>query len=364
MSSHHHHHHHRRKLDLRYMSKGRKVFFAVLILIVIVAVIAGVYTLLSRLEKRLDKTPENAGLALSRTSAPPEDPADGVDEPTTPVIYYNGGKYTYNEGLSTLLILGVDDPELTETQSTENTSQADFLLLAVFDPEGESCTLIQLNRDTMCEVSVMDALGKRYATEYEQLALAHTYGNGLEKSCENTVYTVSRLLYGITIENYFSFTMDAIPILNNLVGGVTVTVEDDFTGIDDTLIKGETVTLTDENVEHFVRSRMGMKDDGTNLARMRRQRSYMTALFSAMSERMKADSSFALDAWAALGDSMVTDCTVNELNEYVENFGGYTLSGIRVPEGELKLGEKYYEFYVDDADLQKLVIDTFYQRVD
>mgnify|MGYP000585160404 FL=1 len=69
--------------------------------------------------------------------------------------------------------------------------------------------------------------------------------------------------------------MDAVPILNDLLGGVEVTVLDDFSGIDDTLIKGETVTLHGDHALTYVRERYGL-EDSSNSTRMVRQRQYMT----------------------------------------------------------------------------------------
>lgn len=345
----------------RHWSRRQRHLAYVLAAIVLVAAAVGAYLFFSRLERAADPVPEGAGMALSRDRLPASgEDGEGPEESAVPVIFYNGQEYVYNDALSTLLVLGVDDEETQESGRERNSSQADFLLLAVFDPGSETCTFLQLDRETMCDVPELDYFGKFMGYKYQQLALAHTYGNTLEPSCENTVKAVSRLLYGIRIDNYLSLTMDAIPVLNDLVGGVTVTIEDDFTGIDDSLVKGETVTLTAENVEHFVRSRMLMVDDDSNQARMRRQRTYMAGLFSAMSAAVKADSAFVLDAYGALEKSMVTDCTIDELSAYVDRFDGYPLTRIVTPEGETRQGEKYKEFYADEAALQKLVLEIFY----
>ena len=349
------------------MSRRKKRLIAILIVLAVVLLAALIITISSRIELAHDKAPEGAGLALSRTSAAEADARlmeagvyEDNDSAEIASLYYNGQAYNYNENLSALLILGIDDPELTETDAGRNTSQADLLLLAVFDPEAKECTLIQLNRDTMCDVPALDVDGNYVGLMNQQLALAHTYGNGLEKSCENTVYAVSRFLYGIGIDNYFALTMDAIPVLNDLVGGVTVTVEDDFTGVDETLVKGETVTLSAENVEHYVRSRMSMKEDPTNLNRMKRQRTYMVGLVQALKEAAARDSSFVIDAYTAISQSLVTDCSIDELSDYTNRFSDYTLKSIVTPEGEAVQGEKYMEFYVDEEALQQLVVDTFY----
>ncbi len=343
----------------RHWSRRQRRLAYVLAAAVLIAAAVGVYLFFSRLERSKDPVPEGAGTAVSRSDLP-----EASEESAVPVIFYGGKKYVYNDQLSTLLILGVDDVETKESRRDRNSSQADLLLLAVFDPTEESCSILQLDRETMCDVPELDFFGQFMGYKYQQIALAHTYGNTLEPSCENTALAVSRLLYGIKIDNYFSLTMDAIPVLNDLVGGVTVTVEDDFTGIDDSLVKGETVTLTAENVEHFVRSRMLMVDDDSNQARMRRQRTYMTELFKAMSAAAKMDSAFILDAYGALEKSLVTDCTIDELSAYVDRFDGYSLTRIVTPEGETRQGEKYKEFYVDEEALQKLVLDVFYVPVE
>jgi anionic cell wall polymer biosynthesis LytR-Cps2A-Psr (LCP) family protein len=340
--------------------RARRLALTVIVLAAAAALVVGGLLFFSWLEKKNDPVPAGAGEAPTRID-PGEEPG-GDEGPELPALFYGGKRYVYNDSLETLLILGIDDDTPTDSGKGRNSGQSDFLLLAVFDPASESCTLLQLDRNTMCEIPALDYYGAEIGTEYAQLALAHTYGNGLERSCENTAAAVSRLLYGIEIDNYFALTMNAIPILNDLVGGVTVRIEDDFSGIDDSLVKGETVTLTSENVEHYVRSRMRMSDDPTNRARMRRQRTYMTALFSALSAAMRRDSAFALDAYAAVADSLVTDCSVDGLTDYMQRLSDYTLSGVVTPEGETVLGEKHEELYLDEAELQRLVIETFYRE--
>lgn len=353
------------------MSRRKKTLIAILTVIAVVVFAALIITIFSRIERAHDIAPDGAGMALSRMSTEEadarlstEEAYESNDSAEIASLYYNGQAYVYNENLATLLILGIDDPELTETGTARNTSQADLLLLAVFDPDAKTCTLLQLNRDTMSDVPTLDADGNYVGLRNEQIALAHTYGNGLEKSCENTVYAVSHFLYGIGIDNYFALTMDAIPILNDLVGGVTVTIEDDFTGVDPTLIRGETVKLSAENVEHYVRSRMYMAEDPTNLNRMKRQRMYMVGLVDALKDAVEQDSSFVLEAYSAISQSLVTDCSIDELSDYADRFSGYTLADIRTTDGEAIKGDKYIEFYVDEAALQELVLDTFYTPVE
>ena len=351
----------------KYMSKRKKRLRAVLFAALGVAVIAGAAALGTAIERIVERSPEGAGTAASLSK---EDQAlvEELDlqeyeeiEPER-TLFYKGKQYTYNDDLSVLLIMGIDDYGIQEYEY-RNTAQADLYLVAVFDPADSTCTVLQLNRDTMTKIPVIGFSGTVIGSITQQLALAHTYGSGMEDSCQNAVTTVSNLLYGVDIDNYFALRMDSIAILNDMVGGVEVTIEDDFTGVDDTLVQGETVTLLGEHAEKYVRARYTMLDDATNLARMRRQRIYLFALLDKMRAAADKDSDFALKAYDAVGEYMVTDCTVNQLLDYVEKLSGDTLTEMIAPEGENIMGEKYMEFYVDEDALQQLVIDTFYEPV-
>ena len=363
----------------KHMSKQKKTTIIILVAVVAISLIAGAIALMNSLEKRQDIAPEGAGTAASRGAVREDDLSIAAEleldiqegdeyplyEETEPenTIFFNGKTYRYNDDLSVLLIVGVDDYD-TISSKFRNTSQSDFLLVTVFDTSNQTVKLLQINRDSMTDVPVLGVRGDYIGLHFEQIALAHTYGSGLSDSNENAVHAVSRFLYDIPIDNYFTFTMSAIPIINDKVGGVTVTIEDDFTGVDETLVKGETITLMGDQAEHFVRSRFTMQDDATNLARMRRQREYMRSMIEALTAAIHNDSSFVMDVYGDVSEYLYTDCSVDQLNQYSEQFSDYTLSEIVTPEGEAKKGEVFVEFYVDEASLQQLVIDTFYVPVD
>lgn len=279
-------------------------------------------------------------------------------------IYHNGKKYTPKENLTTLLVLGIDDfGKVRESVSYTNSRQADFLALLVFDSETDSCSLLQLNRDTMAEIQVLGVTGEKAGTINGQLALAHTYGNGLESSCKNTSKAVSDLLYGIEIDNYLSINMDAVAALNDLVGGVEVEILDDFSDVDTSLKTGNTVLLSGEQALTYVRSR-GNVGDQTNVSRMQRQRQYMSAFASALKTAYLTNENIILDAYNAIVDYMVTDCSITDLSETAEKLSSYSISEIVSPEGESVKGDEFIEFHVDDESLKELVINTFYEETE
>ena len=336
------------RVDVRVLKGTAAILAAVLVLL------AGML-LLQRSENTQDAPVSSPGPS---SAVEADAPVDGRE-----ITYYNGTAYAKRENLETVLLLGVDKFEGETPEGYLNNQQADFLLLLVMDKENETCTPIQLNRDTMTQIQILGVTGEPAGTFTGQLALAHTYGSGEEDSCENTVLAVENLLYGVGIDHYVSLTMDGVALLNDLVGGVTVEVLDDFSGIDDTLVQGETVTLQGQQSLTYVRSRGGM-EDSSNLRRMERQRQYLSALQQQLKAAVQQEDGFTLDALLQLNEYMVSDCTVNQLSDLGDSLAAYQVSDILPLPGDAREGEEFMEFTVDEAALQQLVMDVFYEPVE
>lgn len=324
------------------------------ILAVVLVLLAGML-LLQRWENTQDAPVSSSGEASSVEAGAP---VDGRE-----ITYYNDTAYARREDLETVLLLGVDKFEGETPEGYINNQQTDFLLLLVMDKENETCTPIQLNRDTMTQIQILGVTGEPAGTFTGQLALAHTYGSGEEDSCENTVLAVENLLYGMEIDHYVSLTMDGVALLNDLVGGVTVEVLDDFTGIDDSLVQGETVTLKGQQALTYVRSRGGL-EDSSNLHRMERQRQYLAALQQQLKAVVQQEDGFTLDALLQLNEYMVSDCTVNQLSDLGDSLAAYQVSDILTTPGDAQEGEEFMEFTVDEDALQQLVMEVFYEPVE
>ncbi len=279
-------------------------------------------------------------------------------------VEYQGQKYEKRSNIETFLVMGLDKSEDgTAAESYNNDKQADFLVLFVFDHDKKSCTTIQINRDTMVPVNVLGVAGNPIDTVTKQIALAHTYGNGKDVSCHNVADSVSSLLYGAKVDHYISVTMDAVPLVNDLVGGVEVEVLDDFSGIDPQLVKGQTVTLKGQQALTYVRTRYGL-EDSSNSTRMVRQKQYLQALQKKAEQCDQNDPQFMVNAAAQLSEYMVSDRSVNQLQELAKHYFAYTSGGTLDIPGESVKGETYMEFYPDADALQKMVIDLFYQPKD
>lgn len=281
------------------------------------------------------------------------------------VVEINGIKCVPKNNIRTYLFMGLDSRgEAHAVEEYDGTGQCDVLELLILDRTAGTYTRLPINRDTMTDVKSLDEYGTYLATTRIQIALAHANGDGMEISCLNTVDAVSNLLYNQKIDGYASLNMDSIEVLNRLVGGVTVKIEDDFSQSDPSLTEGETVTLTDEQAMHFVHDRMNV-GDGTNEGRMRRQSAYLAGLKPLLLEKYQEDNSFALSLFDELSAYMVTNLS---RNDFINLAGMLAESKEQEPlkiEGTNAIGDlDFNEFTVDEDSLADVVIQLFYDIVE
>ncbi len=285
--------------------------------------------------------------------------------PAASVIQNGGESYVENKELITILLLGIDTPgEVVASGSYNNSQQADFIALIVIDPETNECTLLHINRDTMTDITVLGVTGQAAGTTYGQIALAHTYGSGLQDSCKNTVDSVSSLLYGINIDYFISINMDAVAVLNDKIGGVTVKVQNDFSQVDPTLTEGDTVTLMGVHALNYVRARQGLNEP-TNLSRMERQRQYIDAFFNQLQDKLNSNKSgegnLILSMFESASDYIVTDCPLITLSSLSDRFEKISEIKTETLAGTVKTGE-FVEFYPDQDKLFELTMNTFFKK--
>ena len=278
-------------------------------------------------------------------------------------LEYNGEEYTLKDGVETFLVIGLDKNSGDITaDSYNNNQQADFMMLMVFDNNSKTYSTIHINRDTMAEVEILGVEGNKVGTVNTQIALAHTYGKGGSISSLNTAKAVSNLLYDVKINHYMTLALDSVSVMNDLVGGVTLEVLDDFTGIEggENLVKGETVKLTPEEALLYVQGRAGL-EDSTNVDRMERQKQYLNSMRVELEKRIQTDNEFLADAVIKMSKHMESDCSTARLQEIGERMKSYEFVEVKDIEGESKVSsENKLEFYPDENALKKVVIDLFY----
>ncbi len=275
-------------------------------------------------------------------------------------IIRNGIEYFPRQDITVILVMGIDQEGPVEGSGYHyNEGAADLVMLLIFEQETEECSILYLNRDTMLEMPVLGIDGRPAGKSYGQLALAHTYGNGLEDSCENVKTAVSEFLYGLQIDYYVSMNMDAIALLNDAVGGVTVNVTEDFSEVDPTITMGQ-MTLKGKQAINYVRTRKNVGDQ-LNLSRIERQKDYIRGFLESFRLSMEKDATFLVDAYEEISPYVVSDCSTTTISNVLSRYQNYEINRIVTPEGENVLGEEYYEFHVDEAALDALILDLLYR---
>lgn len=268
-------------------------------------------------------------------------------------ITINGVTYTYNRKIRTYLIMGADS--YGEPVSRRSGGQADTQIVLVVNDADQTWRLLPLDRDTMVMMEVRDADDNVTGLTRGQLTLTHAYGSW-ETGAWYDASVVSELLGNQKIDGYFSMNLEALPVLNDAVGGVTVTVTTDFTDIDDSLVVGEEITLSGQQAETFVRSRMQV-DDGTNESRMNRQEIYLKGLIKAVSQLSDSE---ILEIYNQLMENSVTNMGSADFLELVDMTKEYRqLENIRF-EGERAVNNGHMEFEIDENSRQNVILELFY----
>ena len=285
-----------------------------------------------------------------------------------PAVEYKGASYRPYEDITSILVIGIDRYSTAADTGVSYRSggQADYLLLLVINDDTQTITPIQIDRDTMAAITILGVLGDETGSRVVQICLSHGFGDGKEQSCLLTEKAVSGLLHGIDIDFYISLEMDGISTLNDALGGVTVTLEDDFTALDPTMTKGTTLTLEGNQAEYYVRGRMYI-GVGTNEARMVRQQVFMSALSQRLSELIHESGSanFIGNLLDELDPYLLTDITRGRMINIAWNTRDYDQLDVVQPAGEYISGEYgFKEFHADEAALEDMVMDIFYYQVE
>lgn len=279
--------------------------------------------------------------------------------PPSQIITRDGVNYYPRQDIVVFMVAGIDESgPVKDSGSYNNPGEADMVTLVIMDQTNRKMDLLTLNRDTMVDMPVLGVDGKKAGTYHGQLALAHTYGSGLNDSAENLKTTVSELLYNLDIDYYVTMNMDAISILNDQVGGVTVQVEDDFSEVDSTIGMG-TVKLTGTQAVSFLQSRQNVGNQ-LNLNRMRRQEVYMSAFVRELKRSLQEQESFATDTYYQVEPYIVTDLSPSALVSLVERYSNYELGQTYTLAGENQVGN-FMEYHLDEEALDQRILELFYQ---
>ena len=290
-------------------------------------------------------------------------PADLVQQ-NGDTVESDGVKYVYDKDVETILLLGIDKDSSSQIKTDKygTAGQADAIYLACIDNKDKHYTILQINRDSMIDVDTYSTSGQFSGIKNMQACISFAYGDGKEKSCQNTKKAISRLLFNIPIDSYFSINKASIPLLNDIIGGVDVPVYDSNGNK-----TGEYNYLDGKEAYEYIHYRDTSKID-SNLVRLKRQTSYIKAFAAKFIERTKADISTPVEMFETVSIYSTTDLNTSKITYLTTNaFTGrndFDIQFKSVPGKVIEGDGGYAEYIVDTKGLLKVVLDIFYDKVE
>lgn len=283
------------------------------------------------------------------------------------VVIWNGKEYRYREGIVNILCLGIDRAtDLTEYDVSGNriqNGQSDAILLVSIDTENGQIRVLAVPRDTMVILSLYSAEGLFKGNIDGQITLQYAYGDGVEQSCELVRQRTEELLFDIPIQRYAAINMRAIATINDAVGGVELTISEDYTDIDPDFKEGATIRLEGDQALDFIRCRE-TSVAGSALTRLNRQKQYMSAFAAQAKDAVRSDITMPIHLLKALEADMLTDISADEmlylLTEALEL--SFSDEDIYILPGDIVDGKIYEEYAPDEEEIRQLVLELFYEE--
>lgn len=282
---------------------------------------------------------------------------DTTEEQFQSEITEDGVTYHYNYNSYNILLMGIDTSENRETAWG---GQSDTMLLLSMDKKDNTLRIINIPRDTMAKVDVYDQDGNYQSTKILQITLQHAYGDGGVSSNVHAVKAVRRLFHQIPIDGYCSITMDGIAAINDSVGGVTITLEDEIPAFSDYQV-GDEILLLGNDAQTYLRYRDTSRS-GSSLERVARQNDYMQKLLAGMKKEIAGNSNYAVSLYDELGDEVVTNLSITQLTDLQNIIADDGYDGtIQTLAGEMVSTDLYDEYHVDEDALDQMILDVFYE---
>lgn len=310
-------------------------------LMILVCILAGVGVFLFFQQKKEFEQLPSAVVSEEETAA-------------SDTVTYHGQTYVYNSDLTNVLFLGVDkEAGSVVGETVGRNGQADCILLLIMNRVTRETKLLQISRDSMTDIDIYGITGSYLTTERHQLALQYAFGESDARSCWLMKQAVSKLLYSVPIRSTMALSVDGIGKITEAMGGVTLTVPEDYTSVDPSFVQGVTLNLQGELAEKYVRYR-DVTVTGSNNDRIERQNQFLQALFRQL---QTVDTDTFQQILDTADPYLTTDLSVEEL----QNLREYTMSEeiAEVP-GAAAPGPEHEEFTVDEQQLYELILELFY----
>ena len=176
---------------------------------------------------------------------------------------------------------------------------------------------------------------------------------------------VSNLLGGLSIDGYIAVSMEALPLMNDGVGGVTVVMDENgLEKANPEFTPGKTITLDGKQAESYIRYR-DIDEPQSALTRTERQKTYIQGFLRAAKVKAGKDESFVPRLLKDMGPYMITDMAKDRYMDMALAFLGSSqdIAGtdmLTLP-GEAVETSVYDEYHPDKEQVLPIILDMFYR---
>ena len=285
-------------------------------------------------------------------------------------VTYLGETWKRNTYMHAILCLGVDKKRnLTGIEPGGDTGATDGIFLIAHDTAHDQLKILMIPRDSMLYIDIPGP-GGASVRGFSHLSVAFMDGEGREKSAEASLRAVEDLLCGLSINHYMAGDLGLLAAVNDLVGGVTVTVpSDELTKVNLEWTKGKEISLHGDEAERFIRYR-DCTIEGSPIERMSQHKAYIGGFYEALMTGTKKDQNLVIKLCDTIKQGIVSDMAKGEYERLA-------LDGLRCgfdPEGDIitlpgtattgeEQGQVYDQYYINYEETIPMLLDLFYRKV-
>ncbi len=262
----------------------------------------------------------------------------------------SGADLDFMKNRVNILVMGIDKNEERENWGSFRT---DTMILVSINFETNNACIISLPRDSYVWI-----YNKGY---HNRINTAFGAGGGLDgDGLAYAMNTVSMALGGIPVNNYVCFDMEVVMDVVNAMGGIDYDVEVPF-DLEGRTMKAGFQHLDGQGVLDYCRVRH--ITGGSDIARTKRQRKMITAVFQWMKEHGQLQDIPAI--YSAVASNINTDLTfeqITSLAAFAMKMDSSCLHEYLLPGGYLDMeGASFWG--IDQSEKQQMIYEIFGQNI-
>ena len=268
-------------------------------------------------------------------------------------VFIQGKSYQYKEGLKNFLLMGTADMStLTEAPGPREqdivSHQAVFLLLLSVNDLEKTVTALHIDGSTVVESASLDR--NHYAPNIGYMPISWVYGLGdsEEQGRELVVEATRKLLQGVPIDAYVALSLNSLPQINDMLGGVAVAASEPelVALLQADPGSGQLITLS--GVQAAALMYAGPYTDASQ--RARGQQMYVNGLLEALASQLSKDPAITRELFDTLAGQVVTNLNRGQLISEFAQMAQYRKVTIEGLEGESYFEPNGVDAFIVDED--------------